>query len=293
MVSKQRRVESYNLMSNYPRVSIPNTEVHIFKSSNVDQEFEISVCLPHDYTASNKSYPTVYLLDANFYFATVTDFFPLLTFFSEIPEMIIVGIGYPTIDFFDVVEARYRDFLPTHDAAEDHAAQERAKSGGYRPMKVSSGGGENFLTFIREELIPFIDTEYRTNPADKTIAGHSHGGLFVIYTLFQQPTIFTRYIATSPSLAWHNRVAFTIEQDFYQSNSTLEAKLFLSAGGLEEDLRDKMVSNLYQFHSLLKSRNYAGLEMEMVIFDNETHISVVPVSLSRGLKYVFRKTDNS
>lgn len=275
----------------YPPVTLLNTEVRMIGSSNVDQEFKILIRLPPDYAESDATYPTIYLTDANIHFGTVAEFIARLTFAQEIPEMIIVGIGYPIDNLMDVVGLRWKDLTPTKDLEEDKKAGEYYKN--VEQMTFSSGGGESFLTFIRDDLIPFIDAEYRTEPADRTIVGHSFGGLFALYSLFQQPAIFNRYIVSSPSLWWDNRVVFTYESKFAEDRSQLPVKLFLSVGKLEEDSESHRDSSLYQFTALLKSRNYESLEMEMVTFDKETHWSVTAASLSRGLRTVFRKDDSS
>jgi predicted alpha/beta superfamily hydrolase len=125
---------------------------------------------------------------------------------------------------------------------------------------------------------------------DRTIAGVSLGGLFPLYVLFYAPETFNRYIAVSPSLWWNDRVILEYEEEFADKHSDLPAKLFLSVGGLEEEQYPDlgMVSSLKEFHERLEDRNYAGLEMEMVVMEDETHHSVFPSAFSRGLRTVFR-----
>ncbi len=65
-------------------------------------------------------------------------------------------------------------------------------------------------------------------------------------------------------------------------------KLFLSVGGLEEEPTERCVSSLEEFHRRLEGRNYAGLDMELVIFEDETHGSVLPGALTKGLMTIFR-----
>jgi len=57
-----------------------------------------------------------------------------------------------------------------------------------------AGGADNFKKFMQEELVPFIDSNYRTVKNDRTIAGLSFGGLFAAYVLFAEPSLFQRYI---------------------------------------------------------------------------------------------------
>jgi predicted alpha/beta superfamily hydrolase len=59
------------------------------------------------------------------------------------------------------------------------------------PEYVGSGGAANFLQFVAKELMPFVNTTYRTIPEDSAICGSSFGGLFALYVLFHQPDIAT------------------------------------------------------------------------------------------------------
>ncbi len=43
-----------------PQVTIPDTEIHSLRSSNVEQEFRIFVALGHGYANSDKAYPVLY-----------------------------------------------------------------------------------------------------------------------------------------------------------------------------------------------------------------------------------------
>jgi predicted alpha/beta superfamily hydrolase len=119
---------------------------------------------------------------------------------------------------------------------------------------------------------------------DRTIAGVSNGALFSLYVLFHAPETFNRYIAVSPHLAWDDRVIFQYEEGFAKGSAELPAKLFLAVGSLDQDF----AADLSEFHIRLEKRNYAGLAMEMVIMEEETHLSVFPGAFSRGLRTVFR-----
>ena len=159
------------------------------------------------------------------------------------------------------------------------------------PTQTEAGTGkaEEFLRFIQKDLIPYVDANYRTEPTDRTIVGQSLAGLFSLYALFHAPETFNRYVVSSPSLWWDNRVAFEYEEEFAREHSELPVKLFLSVGELEEQEWPGigMVSNVQDLHKKLEDRNYAGLEMHMVLLEDETHSSVFPSAFTKGLKTVF------
>ena len=252
--------------------TIPRTEVRTLLSSVSGRYYRIYIALPLTYSQdSDKTYPVVYLLDGNMWFGMATEISRLLYFDrEELPELIIVGIGYDTDDPSEVKELRLRDLTPTQTEA-------------------GTGEAEEFLRFIQNDLIPHVNANYRTEPTDCTIVGQSLAGLFSLYALFHAPETFNRYVISSPSLWWDDKVAFEYEDEFAGEHSELPVKLFLSVGELEEQEWPGigMISNLQELHKKLEDRNYGGLEMQMVIMEDETHSSVFPGALTKGLKTVF------
>src|SRR3712207_7926770 len=50
-----------------------------------------------------------------------------------------------------------------------------------------SSAANLFLDALTQEMIPFIEANYRTNPSDRCLYGYSSSGFFVLYALFHQP----------------------------------------------------------------------------------------------------------
>jgi len=273
-----------------PEVTISETEVHMISSSLVDQEFKILVALPHKYKKSDRTYPVLYMLDANGTFGIMTETVRLLNFTMEMRNMIVVGIGYPVNSFRETMSLRTRDYTPTED---DDAWEKTLKFIPDAPPSLGTGGAINFLNFIRKELFPFIDDNFRTKPEDRILAGSSLGGLFSLYTLFHQPDSFNRYIIGSPSIWWDKEIMFTYENEYAKNHSDLSARVFMSVGSLEEkegyqrDAELAMVSNMNKLAKRLRERNYPNLKLTTHVFEDETHISVTPATLSRGIRMVY------
>jgi len=266
----------------HPQVTIPNTEVQTVSSSTIDQEFKIFIALPLTYNNLDKIYPILYVLDANAFFGTVIETVGVLSLFKDIPEMVIVGIGYPVNSFIETISFRTRDYTPTvrdewYEASMKPFLPEA-------PEYAGSGGAADFLQFIRSELMPFINSNYRINAGDQTIVGHSFGGLFALYTLFHHPDTFSRYIIGSPAIWWDEGVTFQYERDFAANNTDLSAKIFMSAGS---DEAEHMIPNMQKLALALQDRNYENLDIKTHIFEGETHLSVAPATISRGLRAVF------
>lgn len=127
-------------------------------------------------------------------------------------------------------------------------------------------------------------SNYRVVENDCALMGDSLGGLFALYVLFHHPDTFQRYLIGSPSFYYDDRVTFRFEGEFATEHSDLPAKVFMAVGGLEGDER---LSAMSEMETLLRSRRYPGLSLEMVVFEDENHFSVVPAIVSRGLRFLF------
>jgi predicted alpha/beta superfamily hydrolase len=249
----------------FPPVTIPNTEVRSLSSAIVDQEFRIYVALPFNYQASADSYPVLFVSDANGIFGLVTETVRFLQLRLEVPEMVIVGIGYPVKDFRGALGLRTRDLTPTKDN-EWIVGLLKLMQGDFETH--GSGGAHNFLEFIKEELQPFIKANYRVDSENTTILGHSFGGLFGLYALLKSPDTFNRYIISSPSIWWDPEAIFEYEANLASKYSDLPANVFISAGMLEESMQvpvrgvpARFVTNIQAMANRLQNRGYESLAL--------------------------------
>jgi predicted alpha/beta superfamily hydrolase len=250
----------------FPEERIFHSETRTLTSSIVGQDYRISIWLPPSYADSDKTCPVLYLLDAVNAFGLAANTVKVLTFGKEMPEPIIVGIGYHIQSYDDWGKNRTRDYTPT-----------------VRDDIPGSGGAEQFLAFIEAELIPFVDTNYRTDRNDRALSGYSWGGLFVLYALLSRPGLFNRYSAGSPSVDYDNRMIFRCEEDFASDHSSLPVKLFVSVGSLEKD--DKV--HIGAFSSILAGRHYEGLEFTTLVLEDETHLSGMAPAFVKGVKAIY------
>ncbi len=240
-----------------------STELKIIYSEYVRDSFHIFISLPENYNESEQLYPVFYVLDGDVAFGIAAGIARYLQIGGNIPELIVVGIGYGSTDK-SAGNKRSRDF-----------------------RALSTGGAENFLKFLEVELMPLIETNYRTIPEDKTINGYSIGGLFCLYTLFTKPEIFKRYIIGSPSLTWDNYSIYNYEQNSPDKIGEKELKLFMSVGSEESD--EKYFNPIDKLVTQIQERNYTGLKLEVKVFDGSTHLMGPPESLTHGLISVFKK----
>lgn len=266
------------------QVTIPSSRQHEFHSARTGRNYRLFVSLPESYAASDTvRYPVLYVLDGNGFFGLATETHRLLRLRAQVPELIIVGIGYPVSFFSETSIPRWTDYTPSADSAADSL---RATQLGSRATggKFRSGGGTQFVTILRDEIIPFVEATYRTTH-DRGLFGDSLGGLLAAYILVTTPELFSRYALSSPSLWWNSGDIFAREAAYSKTHLALDARLFLSVGGDEE--RDRMVSTVDRLARILGERHYTGLVMSTHVFDGENHVSVGPAAVSRSMRFLY------
>jgi predicted alpha/beta superfamily hydrolase len=246
------------------KVEIPETQLRRVTSSVDRQEYDVYVHLPADYSNATKTYPVLYLLDAQWDFPLVVGLVESLTDDGFVPPMMVVGItwGGKAPDYGYL---RFRDLTPTNS-----------------PRFPQSGNGLNFLHFIRNDLIPRIESDYRAAKTDRTLMGNSLGGLFGLYALFAEPGLFNRYVLSSPNLGFAGGI-FPYESRYASTASALPVRLFIAVG----DVEGPHIGQVQDFATLLRSRHYRELELETLIVKSAGHSSNKPEGFVRGLQAVF------
>jgi predicted alpha/beta superfamily hydrolase len=248
-------------------VTIPYTEMRQLDSPATGRSYAIYIRLPDDYVQDrSKSYPVLYVLDAQWDFKMLDSIYGGLLHDGYIPEMIIVGIAYAG-DNPDYAALRSMDFTPVQDV-----------------FLKGSGDAPKFYAFLTEQLIPFVETNYRAVPSQRVLMGGSFSALFTLYAMFTRPTFFNGYIASSPIVTYGNRFSFKQEAEYASEHKDLPVRLFVGVGG-EKDV----TKPVEEFLNILEKRNYASLEMETRIIEGEGHASNKPETYNRGLRFVFQK----
>ncbi len=262
--------------------AIPNTQEQHIRSKFTGADYRLFISLPDGYSTSGKSYPVVYMLDADYSFALVRNVVQHFVERQDLPPLILVAIAYPGAASSREVYRmnRTRDYTPVY-----------APDGGYgAEYQKVSGGAARFRAFFARELTPYIERRYRASPSDRTIIGHSYGGLFATYVLLTEPELFRRYIAISPSLWYANRIALTMADDTADTTIKPGARAFFAVGALENS---NMIDDLNELVRKLRRRDPAKLQISQQIFEKERHNSVFPGAVTRGLLTVFAPAPDS
>lgn len=251
----------------FPRTALFGTEERTLFSPIRGLKYHLSVALPESYSTSPQSYPVVYVLDGDLIFGMAAGLTTLAQWLAGVPEVIVVGIRYDMESYDQWVRLRERDFkIPeVRDAPPDSAA-------------------DRFLDALTQELIPFIEANYRAMPSDRCLYGYSSSGFFVLYALFHRPDVFRRYLSGSGDLY----IAYPYVIQHGARLATRDAanpiQLYLSAGELEED----QFPHFHQLVAFFERETYPGLTVVPEIYAGERHGSEgVALTYLHGLRMLY------
>jgi enterochelin esterase-like enzyme len=220
---------------------------YIIKSDVLNEDRTIQVYTPESYiTSTNKKYPVLYILDGQRLFLHGVSVIQSFTAqFNLSPDIIVVGINNKYPD-------RFNHFL-----------------------------GTDFLDFIEEELITYIDAKYQTSD-ERLIFGWEYGGAFVIGSIIDRPHLFDAHIAASP---------YPIHEDRFDGTSRIDM--------LKEKLEQPFSSFVYftvsanegmvedgtnQLEALLKNKAPKTLQWDYRVIEGAEHRATAYPGLYHGLR---------
>jgi len=229
-----------------------------------------------DTTAAPQRYPVLYLLDGDAHFHSVSGLLQILGTGVNgtyvVPEMIVVAI--PNTD-------RTRDLTPTH--------AELGPDGETVPEFRTSGGGSAFLTFLKDELIPRIDSAYRTMPY-RVFVGHSFGGITTLNALYTIPQTFNAYVAIDPSLWWDDRALLLNARDYFTSTDLRGRALYLAQANTNspaDTARNLHFESITQFNEVMRAYDQSGIRYGFRYYDRDDHGSVPVIAEYDALRFIF------
>ena len=228
-------------------------------SSVLKEERVLFIGKPLNYETSTERYPVLFLLDGGTHFHHTTATTRFLASNQFAPEMLVVAIGNTD---------RTRDLTPP---SQDPAVTRTAPT---------HGGAAGFQTFIADELVPWLDKNYRTRPF-RVLVGHSFGGLFAIHSLITRPDLFNAYIAISPSLQWDSQQVVKRAQEFFARTDKLNVSLYITSGN------EGGVQVGRKLTGVLQERTLDGFSWHYEPMPLESHGSVPNRSTYQGLEFVF------
>ena len=240
--------------------------------------------------------PVLYMLDGNA--AAMVFDQAMLSDLAAHAAPVLVFIGYDN-DLRIDSPARTLDYTAWVDTADDENGASRS----------SGGGAKAFLDVIQQRIKPEVERRARVDTQQQSLWGHSLGGLFVLSTLYTQPTAFQQYVSASPSLWWSQGAPQgAMEQDFIAHPTP--AKVWLMLGGDERSgnrgVRDmnnpRVVAHLRRIagatpdaaHGLSgRLAEVPGLQVTYREFPGLGHGPMLPASLKATLAALYGVADKS
>lgn len=225
-----------------------------FNSTKLGESRRLKIQLPRNYdTNTEKVYPVIVVLDGDYLFEPVAGNIDYFSYWEDMPESIVVGIMQGDKRYDDCA---YDDtnFLPADK-------------------------GADFFEFIGLELMPYIDSNFRT--AKFVIAvGHDFTANFINYYLFKDPPLFNGYIVLSPDLAP------MLDERIPQRIPEIESKIFYYLATGTDDIKSlkKATEALDMGMKAIKNENFS---YNFDNFEGATHYSLVARGIPKAIEKIF------
>ena len=230
-------------------------------SAILNEDRRVIIHLPRNYALNaTEKYAVMYVLDGTSQDQHTADKITVLSDAGLIPDAIVVGIP-------NTRGNRERDQTPPYMRTNVDDANS--------PL----GGGDRFLAFIEQELIPFIDSNYRTS-GYKTLTGNSRGGLLVLYSLFEKPNLFQARFCYSTPVWRFDDMMIKKMVEFLRSPAHVNGFLFMSAGAKENE---GIVGGLARMTNVLNKNKKKQMKWATYSTPHAVHGNNARISTSRGL----------
>jgi len=267
---------------------------HLIESSFVKETFRIRVLQPIRLAGDSETFPVLYLTDGDDYFDGIVSLTKSLQVCGEVPRFIVVGIGYSESGNAEIL--RLRDLL-THEVRQNfldvvnNLACSALITGITSIERVTKTTDSiEFLRFVGDELMPFLQARYPINAGDNNYFGYSAGATFGLHALFSRPQLFKRYILGSPALSYHGKnFGVELASKFVALAQPAEASVFMSVGELEEFKYPEVgfVTGHYGLAKYLCSEKIPGLRLTLRVFSQETHATAWTLAFCHGARELF------
>jgi predicted alpha/beta superfamily hydrolase len=225
----------------------------------------IQIILPKSYkTGTTEKYDVLYILDGEWNTNLAIQLYGFMEYGRYIPSNMIL-VSVPNLYQKDL-NLRARDFTPSS-----------VKDG---PV---SGGADNFLAFLKTELIPYIDKLYPTKKENNTLYGTSLGGMFTVYAFLQEPALFKSYLTVEPSLWWDNGYVNKLAAQKLARMAGINNTLWLSV----RDGKSYHDMGVAAMDTILQQKAPAGLLWKVASYPDETHFSTIWKGVYDGLRFSY------
>jgi len=221
-----------------------------FSSKTIGEDYTIYIHFPPGYDTVKTAFPVLYLTDGDWNMTVAMNCFNMLRQDYPTREALIVGIGYG-----DRPNKRSRDLNPVD-------------------------GGPKFLSFIKNEVIPFVKSKYRVTE-EKGLYGYSYGGMFTTFALFNEPELFDQVYIGAPGN--NGADLLPAAQRYFAEHNRLKSKVFVGVGSFETE----NIKNIGLFEKYLAGRKDSTLLLRTRITPNAGHGAALAQVMQNGIAYVY------
>lgn len=218
---------------------------YTINSKILNQDREIQIYLPDSYGSSKEKYPVLYILDGQWFFSSGVSVQKALRTPDAIPEMIIVGI---------------KNSNPLRRTLFDEEK-------------------EKFTSFLKNEVISFIDSKYRTTQ-ERVVFGWEAGAYYISEMILEEKDLFSGAIITDGGYASEEIVkGFNSDKDIYLYIANSRKDVF-------------NISSSDAFNEILKKNDPKKLHWKYELFNDEVHETLPHLAMYKGIKHYYHNYDD-
>jgi enterochelin esterase-like enzyme len=209
-----------------------------FRSRVLRNQRDLIVYFPPGYDERPfRRFPVLYMQDGQNLFDRATAFGGQdWNVHGAADQMIMAGSVEPLVivGIYNTGKSRIHEYTPT------------------KAPKLGGGCADRYAKFLVQELMPFIQREYRVldDPAVTGIGGSSLGGLLSLYLGLKMPRTFSRIAALSPSVWWNQHV---IHRFVAEARAKPRPKIWLDIGTKEGP---RIVPDVERFRDILRKKGW-------------------------------------
>jgi len=223
-------------------------------SAQTGMAYDLQIWLPPGYAQATTNYPVIYAMDCEYRFATL-----VLAMQQTRTAAILVNVC--------------------------------AMSAARRWVDFTMPGAAPYYRFLTLELVPFIESRYRTDPGNRSLSGHSLSGEFAMYALYQEVPAhryFTSIISAECSCWYDASMLFqqalaqplAMEQAMYAADHRLPVNLVMAGDDLSNG---PAVSAVYD---TISQRGYQDLRSIHLTY-RLGHVPMDGPSFTAAMGFVF------
>lgn len=265
--AQENNADEFTFNAESASLVLPQIQVVPIKDSKTGGNYELYIELPEDYSENkDRTYPVLYYTDAMWHLEILSGSAEFM-----LEDAILVGVSWQKnlsddlMDKYGAHASRFTDYSFWKKSNPNH------------PL-LKFGQADNHLEFIRNDVIKYVETNYRTDPNSRSYFGYSLSGAFGAYILLTQPDTFNNYILGSPLsqgiVPYLSEINSKLVQEETNDSEKLHANVFIAYGSLEEDTEEPTD----EFIALLDDRNLSlSIQRKTIEGDHQTAFPRVAV----------------